>query len=30
LLPGMKFSIEGAPVEDELSIQGAGIQFTSP
>ena len=30
LLPGMRFSIEGAPVEDELSIQGAGIQFTSP
>lgn len=30
LLPGMKFSIEGAPVEDELSIQGADIQFTSP
>jgi len=29
-LAGMKFSIEGAPVEDELSIQGAGIQFTSP
>lgn len=30
LLPTMRFSIEGAPVEDELSIQGAGIQFTSP
>jgi hypothetical protein len=30
LQPGMKFSIEGAPVEDELSIQGAGIQFTTP
>ena len=29
-LPGNRFSIEGAPVEDELSIQGAGIQFTSP
>lgn len=29
-LPGMRFSIEGAPVEDELSIQGAGIQFTAP
>ena len=29
-IPGMRFSIEGAPVEDELSIQGAGIQFTSP
>lgn len=29
-LTGMKFSIEGAPVEDELSIQGAGISFTSP
>jgi len=29
-LPGNKFSIEGAPVEDELSIQGAGIGFTSP
>lgn len=30
LVAGNKFSIEGAPVEDELSIQGAGIQFTSP
>lgn len=30
LLPGMKFSVEGAPSEDELSIQGAGIAFTSP
>lgn len=30
LLAGMRFSIEGAPVEDELSIQGAGIQFTAP
>lgn len=30
LQPGMKFSIEGAPVEDELSIQGAGIAYTSP
>jgi hypothetical protein len=29
-LPGMRFSIEGAPVEDELSTQGAGIGFTSP
>lgn len=29
-LPGNKFSIEGAPVEDELSIQGAGMGFTSP
>lgn len=29
-LPGNRFSIEGAPVEDELSTQGAGIQFTSP
>lgn len=29
-LPGMRFSIDGAPVEDELSIQGAGIHFTSP
>lgn len=30
LLVGERFSIEGAPVEDELSIQGAGIQFTAP
>jgi len=30
LIPGNRFSIEGAPSEDELSIQGAGIQFTSP
>lgn len=29
-LAGKRFSIEGAPVEDELSIEGAGIQFTSP
>lgn len=29
-LPGNRFSIESAYVEDELSIQGAGIQFTSP
>lgn len=29
-LPGNRFSIEGAPVEDELSIQGAGIAFTAP
>ena len=27
---GNRFSIESAYVEDELSIQGAGIQFTSP
>ena len=30
LLPGNRFSIESAYSEDELSIQGAGIQFTSP
>lgn len=30
LLPGNRFSIESAYVEDELSIEGAGIQFTSP
>ena len=30
LLPGTRFSIESAYVEDELSIQGAGIAFTSP
>ena len=30
LLPGNRFSIESAYAEDELSIQGAGIQFTSP
>jgi hypothetical protein len=30
LLGGNRFSIEGAPVEDELSREGAGIQFTSP
>ena len=28
--PGNRFSIESAYAEDELSIQGAGIQFTSP
>lgn len=28
--PGNRFSVEGAPVEDELSIQGAGIAFSSP
>lgn len=30
LVAGNRFSIESAYVEDELSIQGAGIQFTSP
>jgi hypothetical protein len=30
LLPNMRFSIEGAGVEDELSIKGAGIQFNTP
>ena len=30
LVNGVRFSIETAPVEDELSIKGAGIQFTSP
>lgn len=30
LLPGNRFSIESAYAEDELSTQGAGIQFTSP
>lgn len=29
-LSGMRFSVDGAPVEDELSIKGAGIAFTSP
>lgn len=28
--PGNRFSIESAYAEDELSTQGAGIQFTSP
>lgn len=30
LVNGIRFSIESAPVEDELSIEGAGLQFTSP
>lgn len=30
LIPGNRFSIESAYTEDELSIDGAGIQFTSP
>lgn len=30
LVAGNRFSIESAYSEDELSIQGAGIQFTSP
>jgi len=30
LVGGNRFSIESAYAEDELSIQGAGIQFTSP
>jgi len=30
LLGGNRFSIESAYAEDELSTQGAGIQFTSP
>lgn len=30
LAPGVRFSIESAYVEDELSTEGAGIQFTSP
>ena len=30
LVGGNRFSIESAYSEDELSIQGAGIQFTSP
>lgn len=30
LVAGTRFSIDGAPVEDELSIKGAGINFTSP
>lgn len=29
-IEGHRFSIEGAPVEDELSTQGAGIAHTSP
>lgn len=30
LLPNKRFSIDGASVEDELSIKGAGIQFNTP
>ena len=30
LVAGVRFSIESAYVEDELSTEGAGIQFTSP
>lgn len=30
LVRGVRFSIESAYVEDELSIKGAGLQFTSP
>lgn len=30
LVAGVRFSIESAYVEDELSIEGADIQFTSP
>lgn len=30
LVGGNRFSIESAPVEDELSTRGADIQFTSP
>lgn len=30
LINGIRFSIDGAYVEEELSIEGAGIQFTSP
>lgn len=30
LLPQKRFSIEGALIEDELSIKGAGIQFNTP
>jgi hypothetical protein len=30
LVAGVRFSIESAYVEDELSIKGAGISFTSP
>jgi hypothetical protein len=30
LVAGVRFSVEGAPVEDELSTEGAGIAFTSP
>ena len=30
LIGGVRFSIESAYVEDELSTEGAGIQFTSP
>lgn len=29
-LGGKRFSVEGAPNEDELSIKGAGIAFSSP
>jgi len=30
LVGGNRFSIEGSPVEDELSTSGSGISFTSP
>lgn len=30
LLPNKRFSIDGASIEDELSIKGAGIQFNTP
>lgn len=30
LVNGIRFSIESSYVEDELSIEGSGIQFTSP
>jgi len=30
LVAGVRFSIESSPVEDELSIRGSGIAFTSP
>jgi len=30
LASGTRWSIEGAPIEDELSIKGAGIQFNTP
>lgn len=30
LLPRTRWSIEGAPIESEMSIKGAGIQFNTP
>ncbi len=30
LVSGVRFSVESSPVEDELSVEGSGISFTSP